>query len=132
RPVRGALALVRGLCKEQGCDVVLPAANAAEVSFLNQGRIFPFKSLRDVVQWLQGEGEPDPVPVQPEWAPCAAEQRVDLAEVKGQALAKRALEIAAAGNHNLAMIGCPGTGKSMLAQALGGILPAWTLEEALE
>ena len=66
------------------------------------------------------------------WQPQAVRASIDMADIKGQAQAKRALEIAAAGQHNLLLMGPPGTGKSMLAQALPGIFPDWSYEEALE
>jgi magnesium chelatase family protein len=132
RPVRGALALVRRLSERGVKRFVLPEANRSEVAFLPGLTLIPLQTLKDATAWLSGEA-PMPEPLRPvPWNPGAQVAPVDMAEIKGQRLAKRALEIAAAGNHNLAMVGCPGTGKSMLAQALPSILPDWSLEEALE
>ncbi len=132
RRVRGALPLARSLSAEPNSAIVLPFGNLEEVTYVPNLRIFPFLNLRSVVQWLQGEGEPKAVSVRTAWTPALATSLVDFSEIKGQSVAKRALEIAAAGRHNILLIGSPGTGKSMLAQALPSILPAWNLKEALD
>jgi len=132
RPVRGALALARGITAGRSVPVVIPASNGREVSYLDNVQAFAFHGLRDVVDWLMDEKEIPPVVPASVWKPAATLSRVDLGEIKGQAVAKRVLEIAAAGHHNLLMSGCPGTGKSMLAQALPSILPEWTLSETLD
>ncbi len=100
--------------------------------FCPASSFFHFWILRSVVQWLHAEGSPKPVKTKTVWKPATQASLVDFSEIKGQLMAKRALEIAAAGGHNLLMIGSPGTGKSMLAQALPGILPSWNLQEALD
>ena len=132
RPIRGALPLARGLADDDGTGLVLPFGNIKEVSCVAGIRLFPFRGLREVVEWLHAEEEPVPLVARTPWEPAAPVAAVDLSDIKGQAMAKRALEIAAAGRHNLLMIGPPGTGKSMLAQALPGILPSWGLDEALD
>jgi len=132
RAVRGALPMVRSLSRHAGTALVLPFGNLPEVSCLSGVRFFPFRDLRAVVEWLQATGEPEPVKVNASWKPALQSAAIDLADIKGQSVAKRALEIAAAGGHNLLMIGPPGSGKSMLAQALPGILPTWRLEDALD
>jgi magnesium chelatase family protein len=132
RPVRGALPLVRGLASHGEVHVVLPSGNLPEVAFLQGTNLYPFRDLGEVVRWINAEGSLVPAAHRLLWEPPVSPNDLDLCEIKGQAVAKRALEIAAAGHHNLIMVGCPGTGKSMLAQALPGILPRWTLEETLE
>lgn len=132
RPIRGALPMVHSLAAEGWASFVIPETNVSEVSFLDAGDIYSFASLRDVVTWVNS-GKPAAKRSRPApWQPAVKNGWVDLADVKGQAVAKRALEIAAAGNHNLLFVGCPGTGKSMLAHALPGILPPWTLAETLD
>jgi len=132
RPVRGALPLARSLSRQANSALVLPSGNLEEVSYLSGIKLFPFLNLLGVVQWLHADGAPEPVVRNTVWKPGAEVNLVDLSEIKGQVMAKRALEISAAGGHNLLMIGPPGTGKSMLAQALPGILPSWTLQDALD
>ena len=132
RTVRGALPLARSLSRQANSALVLPWGNLEEVSYLSGIKLFPFLDLRGVVRWLSAEGDPQPVVRNKIWKPAAETGFIDLSEIKGQVMAKRALEIAAAGRHNLLMIGPPGTGKSMLAQALPGILPSWNLQEALD
>ncbi len=127
RPVRGALAMC--LCAaSSGRRFVLPAASAPEAALVGSAAILPAASLLDVCAHLAGAREIAPYRGA---ALAAAPAYPDLAEVKGQAQAKRALEVAAAGGHSLLMSGPPGTGKSMLASRLPGILPALTDEEAL-
>jgi len=131
RPVRGALALA--LAARDAADVrtlILPAASAAEAARVPGVDVRAATHLGQVVQSLLPEGSealPRAVPVagQPGGPPP------DLRDVKGQSAAKRALEIAAAGCHSLLLVGPPGTGKSMLAQRLAGLLPAMTDDEAL-
>jgi magnesium chelatase family protein len=128
RPVRGALPMTLS-ARESRRAIVLPAANAAEASLVRGARIFPAQSLLEVCAHLAGEqslSNYDRVPEETV-STCA-----DFSEVKGQLQAKRALEVAAAGAHSVLMIGPPGTGKSMLAARLPGILPAMTEAEALE
>jgi magnesium chelatase family protein len=128
RPVRGALpAALRA--REAGRSLVLPAGNGAEVSLLGDGDFLCADSLGQVTAWMSGQAE---LPRARNGAAQARPQVPDLAEVAGQAQARRALEIAAAGGHNLLLTGPPGTGKTMLASRLPGILPAMSEAEALE
>jgi magnesium chelatase family protein len=129
RPIRGALAMTLKASGD-GRAFILPAASAAEAALVREAVVHPARTLLQVCAHLAGrEALPRQIA-----APEAAMtiQYPDLAEVKGQPQAKRALEIAAAGRHSLLMIGPPGTGKSMLAQRLPGILPPMSEAEALE
>jgi magnesium chelatase family protein len=107
----------------------LPAANALEASWIASPKVKLAEHLLDVCSALQGFRV---LPNAGAWAPTQAQPSLDLAEVRGQFNAKRALEIAAAGGHGLLMIGPPGTGKTMLAQRLPGLLPPLDPDEALE
>ncbi|NLD52578.1 MAG: YifB family Mg chelatase-like AAA ATPase, partial [Clostridiales bacterium] len=132
-PVRGALSLVIA-AREHGIQqVVLPKGNAKEVEAVEGMQVFPAHSLYEAVQHLSGHA-PIPAQIQKSYEECLRAQPIaaDLAQVKGQAGARRALEIAAAGGHNLLMVGVPGSGKTMLARCLPGILPQMTREEAFE
>ncbi len=132
-PVRGALPMVIS-ASEQGIEeVILPADNAEEVACIQGIRVYPAKSLQAVTRHLSGR-EPIPAQVQHTYQEILHHTHVavDLAQVQGQLGARRALEVAAAGGHNMLMIGVPGSGKTMLARCLPGILPPLTFEEALE
>jgi magnesium chelatase family protein len=132
RPVRGALALALSLRHSgDGRTLVLPAASAAEAARVPEVRVCSAGSLLEAVQALIPGEEARPLPrAQPAQA-LNGVQHPDLRDVRGQAAPKRALEIAAAGGHSLLMVGPPGTGKSMLAQRLPGLLPPMDDEEAL-
>ena len=120
RPVRGALAMALQ-AGDGGKIFVLPAASASEAALCNNGTVLAANSLLEVCAHLAEQGElPTAVAVNVENSPNFP----DLKEVRGQSQAKRALEIAAAGNHSLLMIGPPGSGKSMLAARLPGLMPA--------
>lgn len=132
-PVRGALSMVIAAC-QQGIDrVVLPLENGAEVQSLTGMRVYPAHTLSEVVNHLSGK-LPLSAQIQTDYDQfrSASVPALDLSLVKGQQGARRALEIAAAGGHNLLMIGVPGSGKTMLARCLPGILPRMTFEEACE
>ena len=127
RPIRGALAMCVSAAGSRR-KFVLPLASAPEAALVGSATILPAQTLLDVCAHLAGVQAIAPYAAAPLGAACAYP---DLAEVKGQAQAKRALEVAAAGGHSLLMSGPPGTGKSMLASRLPGILPAMTEAEAL-
>ena len=128
RPVRGALAMTY-CAHRSGRAFVLPEANAPEAALVRDAAVYPANSLLQVCAHLTGTQLLHRWSSPPESATPAYP---DMADVKGQAQAKRALEIAAAGNHSILMSGPPGTGKTMLAERLPGILPPMTDEEALE
>jgi magnesium chelatase family protein len=133
RPVRCVISLAI-LCKQIGLDgVVVPTDNASEAAAVEGIAVYAADSLASVVELLNETHEIEPT------SPSAAEDElsqslaaIDFAEIRGQEAVKRALTIAAAGAHNIAMIGPAGTGKSMSAKALPGILPPLSRDEALE
>lgn len=128
RIIRGALAMTYRAAVD-GRAFILPRANAAEAALVENATIYAAESLLQVAAHLSGQEKlPRFIPVTPAIPP----HYPDMREVKGQAQGKRALEIAAAGNHSVLMSGSPGTGKSMLATRFPGILPDMTQEEALE
>ncbi len=140
RAIRGALAMSLALPRLPSDEVklrlVLPADSAEEAALVPDAEVYRARHLLDVVrQFLPGQAIPEPAEG---WARQLARKQAvqaaypDLSDVKGQAAAKRALEIAAAGGHSLLMAGAPGSGKSMLAQRFAGLLPAMSTQEALQ
>ncbi len=128
RPVRGVLAMTL-VASRDGRAFVLPFENADEAAIVNSASVHPARSLSDVCAHLTMI---EPIPRYVGKLEKAGTHYPDFSEVRGQIHAKRALEIAASGNHSVLMIGPPGTGKSMLASRFPGILPEMTEEEALE
>lgn len=133
RPVRGVLAAALAARAAGAEGLIVPSENAEEASLVPDIRAIGAKHLRDVAAFVNGgEATPTKAPDSEEILRSARAEGPDMSEVRGQALARRALEIAAAGAHNLLMVGPPGSGKAMLARRLPGILPPLTVEEALE
>jgi magnesium chelatase family protein len=133
RPVRGALVLALAVRRHApGRLLVLPAASAAEAALAGHAGTRSASTLREVWAALAEGGPLAAPPADPAASPMPLTACADLADVRGQAGARRALEIAAAGGHGLLLVGPPGSGKSMLAQRLPGLLPPMTEDEALE
>ena len=128
RPIRGALPMTLS-ARASGRAIVLPSANAAEAALVRDAHIIGAASLLEICAHLTGDAELHPHRTDASALPVLLP---DMADVKGQLQARRALEVAAAGAHSVLMIGPPGTGKSMLASRLPGILPAMSETEALE
>ena len=133
-PVRGALPIAIQAKKEGFKGIILPAQNAQEAAVVQGLEVYGMESLTDVVNFLEGDlqKEVTVVDIREEFIKDQQQLEVDFSDVKGQENIKRALEIAAAGGHNVILIGPPGAGKTMLAKRLPTILPPLTLEESLE
>ncbi len=132
RRINGILPVLISARKMGVKRVVVPYGNAVEAWYIGGIDVYAAKNLREVVAHLTGEAPLAPVPVQTYHSAGAGAYENDLSLVKGQRLAKRALEIAVSGGHNLLFVGPPGTGKTMLARCIPSIMPDLSFEEALE
>ena len=133
RPVKGALSIAALAKNKKMRGLILPKSNAPEAAVVEGINVFPAESLPQAVEFLAGNYFIEPLRVnREELLNRAGIYAEDLSEVRGQAHAKRALEVAAAGGHNLIMVGVPGSGKTMLARRLPSILPPMTFGEAIE
>ena len=134
KPVKGALSLAILAKKKNFRGILLPESNAGEAAIVAELEVIPIAELKDAVDFLNGEKEITPVVknTREMFSEQTENFEFDFEEVKGQENLKRALEVAAAGGHNVIMIGPPGAGKTMLARRLPGILPPLSLHEALE
>jgi magnesium chelatase family protein len=126
---RGVLPIAAAARRDGVAGIVLPAPNASEAAIVAGLTVVPVSSLAEAVRALNEPGSAAPAPPAP--APVPPSELADLADVRGQLFARRALEVACAGGHNLLVVGPPGAGKTMLARRVPGILPPLTFEEAL-
>ena len=134
KPVAGALPVAIRARKQQFKGLIVPKENAREAAVVNQLDVYAMENLSDVISFLNGNDtyEPTIVDTRREFYEHQYSFDLDFADVKGQESVKRALEVAAAGGHNMIMIGPPGSGKSMMAKRLPSILPPLSLAESLE
>lgn len=134
RPTRGALSIAMAAAKQPGLrGLVVPSASAAEAAVVEDLEVIAVSSLAQAVAFFTAAIEIDPTPPRvADWFQEFSAYDVDFADVRGQELAKRAITIAAAGNHNILMLGPPGSGKTMLAKRVPTILPQLTAGESIE
>ena len=134
QPIKGALPIAIKAREEKFDGLIVPLQNAREAAVVNNLNVYGVTNIKEVIEFFNGKCELQPtiVNTREEFYTRQEEFEYDFADVKGQENVKRALEVAAAGGHNLIMIGAPGSGKSMMAKRLPSILPPLSLGESLE
>ncbi|MDD5145449.1 MAG: YifB family Mg chelatase-like AAA ATPase [Candidatus Pacebacteria bacterium] len=132
RPVKGALSFALSAKEKNFEEIILPKENAPEAALIKGIKVIPVGNLKETVFYLEGKLNIAPFETKTEDFLEKPEYQIDLSYVKGQEYAKRALEVSAAGSHNLLFTGPPGTGKSLLAKSAISILPSLSFEESLE
>ncbi len=134
RPVKGVLPIAVEASEKGLKNIIVPHLNGREAAVVNGLNVYACKNLEEVMNWLNDESDIEPISINIDEIFCQEQNReiVDFSDVKGQGNVKRSLEVAAAGGHNIIMVGPPGSGKTMLARRLPTILPPMNLHEALE